>query len=393
MRLRLLVLGSAIPLAVIVCLASLIGVMRLLPWNWREALQDGFLTHGNRPAALGDGLPASHLLLCNPMGIALDRQGELLVSDRGRDRRGRVVWRIGRDGIAHIFAGSGNRGRARENGALALNFETPEGLAVGEDGSVYVVDAGNHSVLRIRTDGRAERFAGTGFAGFSGDGGPASEAQLYRPADIRLDEHGNLYIADAYNHCVRKVDPQGRITTVSGTGQPGFSPDGTQAALAHLHLPWGLGLDLEGRLLIGDGGNHRVRRVDADGRLVTIAGNGSQGYSGDGGPALEASLNFPEALFVDATGRLFIGDEWNNAVRVVDANGIISTVIGTGFPGRSWIGGVARSSPVDDPENIVSTPEGLIITDGNNGRVIRVSPGGIIELVAGHGDMRPCDYW
>jgi DNA-binding beta-propeller fold protein YncE len=343
-----------------------------------------------RPQYLGDGRPASELLLCYPMGLAVNQAGELLISDRGRDRRGRVVWRIDSKGIAHIVAGTGRRGKATGRRALELDFDRPEGLAVAHDGSVFLSDGFNHAVYRITPDGGAERFAGTGSPGFSGDGGIASNATLFRPADLRLDRKGNLYIADVQNHRVRKVDPAGRITTVAGTGKPGFSPDGTLAATAQLDTPWGLGLDLQDRLLIGDGGNHRVRRVDDDGRLVTLAGSGRRGFAGDGGPATQASLNWPEGLFMDPGGRLFIGDEWNNAVRVVDTNGTISTVIGTGFPGRAFIGGVARASPVDDPENILGTADGLIVTDGNNGRVIRISDAGIIELVAGRGEIGPC---
>lgn len=355
-----------------------------------EAAEQVILTRWLRPEYLGDGRPASELLLCYPTGLAIDRAGELLISDRGRDRRGRVMWRIDAKGIAHIVAGTGLRGRATGSRALELDFDRPEGIAVAADGSLFLSDGFNHAVYRIRADGSAERTAGTGAPGFSGDGGPASDAMLFRPADLRLDAKGNLFIADVRNHRVRKVDPSGRITTVAGTGEPGFSPDGTVAIQARLDTPWGLGLDREDHLLIGDGGNHRVRRIDDDGRLVTLAGSGRRGFDGDGGPAAKASLNYPEGLFVDPSGRLFIGDEWNNAVRVVDVNGIISTVIGTGFPGRALIGGVARGSPVDDPENVLGTAEGLVVTDGNNGRVIRISDAGIIELVAGRGETVPC---
>ncbi|MDJ0861130.1 MAG: hypothetical protein QNJ82_02695 [Gammaproteobacteria bacterium] len=381
---------ARLPLVSVVLLGSaLVGLplaWQLFPYEWRQLVWAPWLG----PAHLGDGQPATDLLLCYPMGLAFDRAGELLVSDRGRGRRGRVVWRIDSAGIAHIFAGNGLMGDATEHSALEMTFNRPESLAVAPDGSVFLSDGYNHSVFRIAPDGSVERVAGTGDAGFSGDGGIASEAQLFRPADIRLDGNGNLFIADVRNHRVRKVDPWGRIFTVAGTGKRGFSPDGTLAARAQLDTPWGLGLDREDRLLIADGGNHRVRRVETDGRLVTLAGNGRQGFDGDGGPATDASLNFPEGLFVDTEGRLFIGDEWNNAVRMVGTNGIISTVIGTGFPGRAQIGGVAHLSPVDDPENVLFTPDGLILSDGNNGRIIRVSRDGIIHLVAGRGETAPC---
>lgn len=358
-----------------------------------EAAEQRVLARWLRPEYLGDGGPASELLLCYPMGLASDRSGQLLISDRGRDRRGRVVWRIDSNGIAHIVAGTGLRGEATGDRALEMDFDRPESIAVAADGSFFLSDGYSQAVYRIRPDGSAVRFAGTGSPGYSGDGGKASEAQLSRPADLRIDGAGNLFISDVANHCVRKVDQAGVITTVAGTGEPGFSADGTLAVDAKLDTPWGIGLDLQDRLLIGDGGNQRVRRVDGDGRLATIAGSGRRGYDGDGGPALQASLNYPEALYVDPGGRLFISDEWNNAVRMVDAQGIITTVIGTGFPGRAAIGGVAHGSPVDDPESVVYTPEGLIVADGNNGRVIRISREGIIELVAGRGETAPCAPW
>lgn len=363
---------------------------RLLPWQWQERVGQVLLRPWLGPEYLGDGQLAENILLCYPMGLAIDAQGELLISDRGRDLRGRVVWRIDRNGIAHVVVGSGRIGDGTERTALELTLKRPEGLAVAEDGTLFLSDGYLHSVFRVAPDGRVERFAGTGEAGYGGDGGLASQARLFRPADLRLDRLGNLFIADVRNHRVRSVDASGIISTVAGTGVQGFSHDGTPATKARLDTPWGLGLDLDDQLLIADGGNHRVRRLEKDGRLVTLAGNGQRGYTGDGGLATDASLNFPEGLFVDPHGRLFIGDEWNNAIRMVNADGIISTVMGTGFPGRALIGGTASVSPLDDPENVLHTPEGLIISDGNNGRVIRVSKGGIIELVAGRSTTDPC---
>jgi NHL repeat len=383
--LRVIAIGS------LLLVAALVVFWLLFRTSERVMTVEQFvLTRWLRPAYLGDGGPAVDLLLCYPMGLAINRAGELLISDRGRERRGRVVWRIDSKGIAHIVAGTGKRGKGPASLAPQLDLDRPEGLAVAADGGVFLADGWHHAVYRIGPDGGVQRVAGTGSPGFSGDGGPASKAMLSRPADLRMDRAGNLFISDVHNHRVRKVDASGRITTVAGTGQPGFSPDGTLANQAQLNTPWGIGLDLRDRLLIGDGANHRVRRIEDDGRLVTLAGSGRQGYDGDGGPALKASLNYPEGLFVDQRGRLFIGDEWNNAVRVVDTDGVISTVIGTGFPGRGAIGGVAKRSPVDDPENIIATAEGIIITDGNNGRVIRIADDGIIHLVAGRGETAPC---
>ena len=314
-----------------------------------------------------------------------------MISDRGRARRGRVVWRIDSDGIAHILAGTGRLGKATATTAHRLSFGRPEGLAVGADGSVFVSESLNHAVYRIRTDGRVTRVAGTGSPGYAGDGGPASEAMLNRPADVRLDRKGNLFIADVRNNAVRKVDASGRITTVAGTGKPGFSADGTQAAKARLNTPWGIAVDQEDLLVIADSENHRVRRVQDDGRLVTLAGNGREGFSGDGGLATEASLSSPQGLSFDPSGRLFIGDEHNHAVRVVGTDGTISTVMGTGAPGRALIGERAEGSALNDPENILITPAyDVIIADGENGRVLRISGDGRIHNLAGRGETQRC---
>ena len=359
------------------------------------AVEQWLLTPRLAPAHLGDGGPAAELLICNPMGLELNRAGELLISDRGRGRRGRVVWRIDANGVAHILAGTGLRGDASATSARSMSFERPEGLAVAADGTIYLSDGFNHAVYRIAPDGTTRRVAGTGEKGYSGDGGPAAQAQLHRPADIKFDSAGNLFIADVQNHCVRQLDPAGTITTVAGSGDRGFSPDGTLATRARLDRPWGILVDHHDRLIIADSLNHRVRRIDDDGRLVTIAGTGNRGYNGDGGLATEAEFNSPEGLFEDASGRLFIDDELNHAIRVIGVDGRVSTVIGTGAPGRAAIGHPAFGQPLNDPENVLVTKAGdIIVADGDNGRVLRITPDGIVHLLAGRGVTDTCgDRW
>jgi trimeric autotransporter adhesin len=343
------------------------------------------------PEYLGDGAPAQEMLLCDPMGLAADANGNLYVADRGRVWRGRVVWRIGTDGLAHVVAGTGHQGDAEGTQALEVSLGKPEGLALDLEGRVHLADAVRHTVYRFEHDGTVARIAGTGSSGFSGDGGPAKDAKLNRPAEIRFDRQGNLYIADVFNHRVRRVTPNGLINTVAGTGESGFTDDGSLAVESHLDTPWGIGIDLEDRLLIGDAENHRIRRVEHDGTLITVAGNGIAGYSGDGGPALSASFDAPQALFVDDEGRLFIGDEHNHAVRVVDLDGNVSTLMGTGERGFAPAGSQAGESPLNDPENLVVLEDGsVVIAEGRNGRIIRVTPEGVVEEVAGRSAIEQC---
>lgn len=382
-------LRSTIVVAV-AAVAILAGVWMLTPSRWRIEARQTVLSTGLSPADLGDGGPAEDLLLCHPNGLEVRPSGELLVADPGEGRRGRVIWRIGRDGMAHLVAGSGLSGSATEDLASELRLNRPESLAAASDGSLLLLDGYNHSIFRIDPDGRVKRVAGNGTPGFSGDGGQASQAQLFRPADIRLDSSGNLYISEVRNHRIRQVDPSGRITTIAGTGEQGFSPDGTPARSARIDTPWALEVDLRDRVLIAESANHIVRRIEDDGTLVTIAGSGVRGFSGDGGPATEARLNHPEGLFVDKRGRLFIADSFNHVVRVVDTDGTISTVVGTGNPGKGPIGGVALLTALNDPEDVVVDSEGLVVSDGNNGRVIRVSVDGTVQLVAGRGETWPC---
>lgn len=349
-----------------------------------RALVDRPLT----PDGLGAGGQASDLVLFDPMGITLGPDGAVYLSDRGRGNRGRVIWRIDEDGVVHHVAGSGRMGRAREGEPAAdADLTAPEGLAFGPEGRLHFVDNRSNRVLRIEKDGTLSVVAGTGTAGFGGDGGPADRAALDNPAEIWFDSTGNLFISDVYNNRVRRVDPNGIIETVAGTGAAGYGGDGGPAREASLREPWGLFVSpFSDNLLIADGGNHRVREVDSSGRITTIVGSGVRGYAGDGSAAEAARLDSPQSLGFDCAGRLYIGDEHNHVVRVVDEDGVIETLVGTGSPGFSEGGADGRSVQLNDPENVLVRCDGtVLITDGENGRVIEVGAGGAVQTVIGRG--------
>jgi sugar lactone lactonase YvrE len=193
----------------------------------------------------------------------------------------------------------------------------PRGCAVDEQGALFVAETAGNQVIKVDPNGAQSIVAGTGRAGFSGDNGPATSAELSAPEGLAADHQGDLYIADAGNDVVRKVTPDGVITTVAGNGNTGFAGDGGRAVGAELFIPSGLAVDTHGILYIADSANNRVRRVDLAGNISTLTGTGRAGFKGDNGPAGDAELNDPVALAVDSAGNLYIADLGNNRVRLV----------------------------------------------------------------------------
>jgi len=191
------------------------------------------------------------------------------------------------------------------------------GVAVDSQGNVYVADSGNNRVFLASTNGNISIVAGNGTRGLSGDGGPAVSASLAAPLGVAVDASGDVFIADSQNSRIRKVSASGIITTFAGLGSYGFLGDGGPATSAELAAPSGVAVDASGNLFIADTNNNRIRKVSASGVITTVAGNGTAGYSGDGGPGASASLNNPYGVAVDAFGNLFIGDYLNNRVRKV----------------------------------------------------------------------------
>lgn len=283
-------------------------------------------------------------------------------------------------------AGFGGDGAA----ATAASLNNPRGIAVGPDGSVYLADAFNHRVRKISPAGLISTVAGTGIDGASGDGGPATQARLNVPADVAVDREGTLYIADSYNHRVRRVGRDGVISTVAGSGVEGFAGDGELATQARLAFPAGVAIGPFGELYVADTFNHRIRKVGADGVIVTTAGNGTPADAGDGGPAIQASLQFPLDLDVSADGDQYIVDNVNHRIRKVDIGGRISTAAGNGqqgaATGANGDGGPATLARLNFPRGVtVLADGGLLIADGSSRRVRAVRTDGTIVPLLGGG--------
>ena len=283
-------------------------------------------------------------------------------------------------GIISTVAGTGNAGYSGDgSAATSAKLNQPLGLALDSAGNLYISDYGNHVVRMVNPTGNISTVAGSSAGpGYSGDIGPATSAQLNQPAGLALDSAGNLYIADSGNHVVRKVDSSHNISTVAGQcASPcsgGFSGDGDLANGAELNTPMGVAVDGAGNLYIADYGNHRVRRVDSvSGNITTIAGDGTGDYGGDGGAAAAAHLNHPYGVALDSAGNLYIADRDNNVIRRVDLSGIINTVAGNQGQGAGFSGdnGTATSAQLSGPVAIATDGAGDLYIADHFNNVVR----------------------
>ncbi len=315
----------------------------------------------------GADSPGSLRSLDAARDVAVDALGAVYIAD------GRRVRRLAPDGTATTVAGDGTFG-FRGDGAPALQSQMnqPSGVAVGPDGSIYIADEGNHRVRRVSPAGIISTIAGTGSPGFGVDGPTPLETAVASPTGFTLDAGGSLWFTERTGHRVRRLTPGGILTTVAGAGSAGIDPDNRAATASRLNSPAFAVVDPKGDLYIADTENHRVRRVSASGTMTTVAGNGNQGYSGDSIPAVEAQLNRPSALAFDADGTLYIADSGNNRVRCV-ADGKILTVAG-------------EVLPLSNPSGLVFGPDKtLYIADSGNHRIVAVNARGEIRVVAGTG--------
>ena len=339
----------------------------------------------------GDGGPATDASLNYPYALALDHSGNLLIADSFNERIRRVDHTTG---IITTIAGRGSLGNCGDGGpAIQACFDSPVGLAVDNADNLFIADMYNRRIRRVDgISGVITLVAGSGFPGdFCGDGGPATSACLNQPTGVAVDDAGNIFIADRDNQRIRRVDAGTRvITTVAGNGTRGFTGDGGAATAASLNVPIGIAVDGAGNFVFTDTNNGRLRRVDAStGVIITVAGNGTQVYGGDGFAATSANLGVPYAVAIDSNGNLFISDQDNNRVRRVDAvTGLISTVAGTGTAGFSGDGGPGTSAQLHSPQGVAVDGAGnLFIADWLNFRIRRVDAlTGVITTVAGNGD-------
>ncbi|CAM5671791.1 RICIN domain-containing protein [Streptomyces atroolivaceus] len=285
------------------------------------------------------------------------------------------------------IAGTGAAGFKGENeSAVSAQLNGPYDMAVDSTGALYFSDYSNHRVRKIATDGKISTIAGTGTAGVAGDGGQATKAQLNCPRQIAVDSTDAVYVADSGNHRIRKVTAEGGISTVAGTGAANSAGDGGPATKAQLNRPFGLAFASSGAFYIAEYGSNRVRRVTADGNISTIAGTGTAGVAGDGGPAIKAQLKTPYAVAVDDTGAVYIADSGNERIRKVTAEGEISTVAGTGVAGSGGDGGPATKAQLNRPYGIALDSSGsLYISEYGSNRVRKVTADGNISTVAGTG--------
>ncbi len=351
----------------------------------------------------GDGGPATAAELFLPTGVGCDASGNFYIADNYNNiirmvNTSGTISTIAGNGFNF---GTGYGGYSGDGGpATAAELYIPSGVGFDVYGNIYIADKGNNIIRKVNTSGSISTVAGNyAFGrGYSGDGGAATAAEINFPYGVALDASGNLYIADAVNNLIRKVNTSGIISTVAGNDALvfGYGGDGGAATAAELDDPYGVGLDGSGNLYIADAGNNVIRKVDSSGTISTVAGNYAYsfpdgGYSGDGGAATAAELSGPTGVIFDGFGNLYIADESNYVIRKVNTSGTISTVAGNGYDAGtghgdySGDGGAATSAELYNPSGIALSASGnLYIADLDNNiiRIISGLPTGINAISA-----------
>jgi uncharacterized protein (TIGR03437 family) len=323
----------------------------------------------------GDGGPATSASINVAVDVFADRSGNLFIADQFNHR----IRKISSNGIITTVAGNGTPGYSGDGGAATgAQINTPTGVCADPSGTLYIAEPGNQRIRKVDTSGIITTFAGNGSSAYSGDGGPAASASFYNAVRCAVDASGNVLVADQSNHRIRKITPAGIVTTFAGNGAgtPAagtFSGDGGSAITAGLNNPTAICIDSSGSVYIADQFNQRIRKVASNGTITTIAGTGSAGFGGDGGSASSALLNYPGGIAVDSSGDLYFNDDVNFRTRMISAAGIITTVAGTGSQGFSGDGGAATSATLNGNFGITLDLLGnLYIADSTNNRIREV---------------------
>lgn len=358
------------------------------------------------PSALGLGVPPAAAVtnptiasltftatggsLYYPEGITTNNNGTVYVSNTNDNVVASIVGSVDTT-IAGSYEGSGESGDGGP--ATAATLSSPGGLATDAAGDIFIADTEDNVVREITTNGNIELVAGNGSEGYTGDGGPATNAELDSPQSVAVDSSGDVFIADTYNNVVREVTPNGVISTFAGNGTPGYSGDNGPAASAELTNPSGVAVDSLGNVYIADSGNNVIRRVSTTGTITTVAGNyaadqsngGAGGFSGNGGPATSAQLNSPQGVALDQAGDLFIADTFNNSIREVTPNGTISSLVNTTAAKGNTNASTAAASTLSGPYAVAvdNSTGDVYVADTSNNKIKVVSGLGVPGPPAG----------
>lgn len=323
-----------------------------------------------------DGNPAREAKLQAPFGVDFDRAGNLFLVEF----TGHRVLKMDRRGVLRTIAGTGEKGYAGDGGPAAkAQFNSMHSLAVTPTGDIYVADTWNNRVRKIDGQtGEIRTIAGTGEKGFSGDGGPATKARFGGIYCLALDVRGEkLYLADLDNRRIRVVDlGSGVVETAAGNGERGVPRDGALARKAPLVDPRAVAVDAKGNVYILERAGHALRVVDAEGKIRTVAGSGKKGFRGDDGAALRAEFNGPKHCCVDRDGNVLIADTENHVIRkYLPHEGKVVRVAGTGHKGRAGLNGPARDAELNQPHGVNARPDGSVyISDSSNHRILKIEP-------------------
>jgi uncharacterized protein (TIGR03437 family) len=328
---------------------------------------------GNGTAGLsGDSGLATDAELNFPMGISIDSSGNMYIGDVMNHN----IRKITTDGkIASVAGSNANGYSGDDDDATDATLSYPCAAVAGSSSGFYIADTGNGVIRKVSSDGKISTFAGTTTIGFYGNGGPATTAHLHGPSALVMDSAGNLYIADTVNNQIRKVGTDGKINAFAGSSNLGYAGDGGAAVNAYLNRPEAIAIDASGNMYIADTGNHRIRKVATDGTITTVAGNGVARFSGDGGLAVNASLYYPQGVAVDSAGYVYISDTYNTRIRVVSPNGLITTIAGNGKFGSYGDGWLATSAALSFPRGIAVGSDGKVyVADHQNSRIRVLTP-------------------